>query len=255
MRPPRCRREPNAGEEHRLNRNEKPAQPRAGRPIGPLHPYHHAERLSGPARVAQEARQAHTEDIAEIILFHHAQGLTEGLRRMADRLRASGHVVHTPDMYSGVVFDRLDEGLAFASRIGHDAIEEVARRAARQHPHTDTVIGFSLGAFPAQLLAQEWIRIHQVALIAGGLPPHELVGDWRVDVRLALHAADPDDWVPPGALEPLLHHARGAEVYRYRGVRHMFADPSSPDYDADAADLFEERLFAWLEDGSRPPHA
>jgi len=174
---------------------------------------------------------------------------------MADRLRASGHVVHTPDMYSGVVFDRLDEGLAFASRIGHDAIEEVARRAARQHPHADTVIGFSLGAFPAQLLAQEWMKIHQVALIAGGCAPAELGGDWRVDVRLALHAADPDDWVPPGSLEPLLHYARGAHVHRYPGLGHMFVDPSSPDYDADAADLFEERLFAWLEDGSRTPHA
>jgi len=205
--------------------------------------------------VAHEARQAHTEDIAEIILFHHAQGLTEGLRRMADRLRAAGHVVHTPDMYSGVVFDRLDEGLAFASRIGHDAIEEVARRAARQHPHADTVIGFSLGAFPAQLLAQEWVKIRRAALIAGWCAPHELGGDWRVDVRLALHAADPDDWVPPGSLEPLLHYARGAHVHRYPGLGHMFVDPSSPDYDADAADLFEERLFAWLEDGSPPPHA
>lgn len=186
--------------------------------------------------------------MAEIILFHHAQGLTEGLRRLCERLDAAGHVVHAPDMYSGAVFARLDEGLAFASRIGHDAIEEVARRAARNHPNATTVIGFSLGAFPAQLLAQEWTKIDSLALVAGGLPPHELSGDWRPEVRLCVHAADPDDWIPAGSLETLLHRARSPHVHRYQGIGHMFVDPSSPDYDADAADLFEERLLAWLEE-------
>lgn len=200
-------------------------------------------------RLARVATQAHTEGIAEIILFHHAQGLTEGLRDLAERLRAAGHKVHTPDMYSGPVFGKLDEGLAFASRIGHDAIEEVARRAARRHPHTNTVIGFSLGAFPAQLLAQEWKKIDGLVLVAGGLPPRDLGGDWRFNVRLSVHAADPDDWIPPGSLETLLHHARGPHIHRYPGLGHMFVDPSSPDYDADAADLFEERLLAWLEEG------
>jgi dienelactone hydrolase len=149
------------------------------------------------------------------------------------------------------VFGRLDEGLAFASRIGHDAIEEVARRSARQHPHSDTVIGFSLGAFPAQLLAQEWKSIDGLVLVAGGLPPHDLGGDWRFDVRLSVHVASPDDWIPAGSLETLLHHARGPYIYRYPGLGHMFVDPSSPDYDADAADLFEERLLTWLEEGDR----
>lgn len=200
--------------------------------------------------------QAHTGGMAEIILFHHAQGLTEGLRHFSERLGAAGHVVYAPDMYSGAVFARLDEGLAFASRIGHDAIEEVARRAARKHPHANTAIGFSLGAFPAQLLAQEWKKIDSLVLVAGGLPPRDLGGDWRSDVRLSVHVAEPDDWIPTGSLETLLRHARRPHVHKYPGMGHMFVDPSSPDYDADAADLFEERLLSWLEEGdlarSRP---
>ncbi|NTV39691.1 MAG: dienelactone hydrolase [Demequinaceae bacterium] len=199
--------------------------------------------------MAQAAPQAHTEDIAEIIFFHHAQGLTDGLRAMAERLRAAGHEVHTPDIYSGAVFGQLDEGLAFASRIGHDAIEEVARRAAREHPHANTTIGFSLGVFPAQLLAQEWRRIDGLVVVAGGLPPRDLGADWRVDVRLSVHVADPDDWIPTGSLEALLRHARAPHIHRYQGLGHMFVDPSSPDYDADAADLFEERLLTWLAEG------
>ncbi len=200
-------------------------------------------------RLAHGHSRAHTEDMAEILLFHHAQGLTEGLRTLAERLRAAGHVVHAPDMYSGAVFGRLDEGLAFASRIGHDAIEEVARRAARNHPHSNTAIGFSLGAFPAQLLAQEWQKIDGLVLVAGGLPPRDLGGEWPFDVRLSVHVADPDDWIRACALETLLHHAREPHIHKYPGKGHMFVDPSSPDYDADSADLFEERLLAWLDEG------
>ncbi len=200
-------------------------------------------------RLAPDHLQAHTEGMAEILLFHHAQGLTKGMRAFAERLGAAGHVVHTPDMYSGQAFERLDDGLAFASRIGHDAIEEVARRAARKYPHTNTTIGFSLGAFPAQLLAQEWQKIDGLGLVAGGLPPGDIGGDWRAHVRLSVHVADPDDWVPSGSLDPLLYHACNPEVHTYPGIGHMFVDPSSPDYDADAADLLEERLLTWLAQG------
>lgn len=189
--------------------------------------------------------------MAEILLFHHAHGLTEGVRFLARRLEATGHTVHTPDMYAGRVFDRLDDGVRHAGQIGHDAIEEVARRAAREHPLADTVMGISLGAFPAQLLAQEWRRIHSCVLVGGGQDPRDLTGDWRHGVRLALHVADPDDWVPATDLEPLLAHAPHVEIHRYRGKRHLFIDPSTADYDADAADLFEERLVEWL---ARPRH-
>jgi dienelactone hydrolase len=181
------------------------------------------------------------------LLFHHAQGLTDGLRALVERLRAVGHTVHTPDMYAGQVFARLDDGVAHAGRIGHDAIEDIARRTALHHPTADTVIGFSLGAFPAQLLAQEWRRVRHCMLIGGAMPPHEIDGEWRHDVRLSIHVADPDDWVPATQLAPLLARAPGAHVHRYQGKGHMFVDPSSADYDADAADLFEERLVEWLD--------
>ena len=184
--------------------------------------------------------------MAEILLFHHAHGLTEGLDALAERLRAQGHVVHTPDAYAGETFARLDDGLAHAQRIGHDAIEEVARRAARTHRTADVTIGFSLGAFPAQLLAQELRRVRACALIGGALPPASLGGEWRHEVALQIHVADPDEWVEPGEIDSLVEHAPRSEVYRYRGRRHMFPDPTSPDYDADAADALEERLTEWL---------
>jgi len=186
--------------------------------------------------------------MAEILLFHHAYGLTDGLRALAARLSAEGHTVHTPDAYSGQTFKKLDEGLRHAQHIGHDAVEEVARRSARQHRSADVVIGFSLGAMQAQILAQDVRRVRACLLMGGALPPKAIGGLWRSHVALEVHLADPDEWVNPDELDSLLYHAPQAHVYRYRDKGHLFVDPCSRDYDADAADLFEERLESWLSD-------
>jgi dienelactone hydrolase len=37
--------------------------------------------------------------VAEVVLFHHALGLTAGVSAFADDVRRAGHVVHTPDLY------------------------------------------------------------------------------------------------------------------------------------------------------------
>ena len=39
--------------------------------------------------------------MAEIILFHHVQGLTPGVAAFAETLRQVGHTAHTPDLFEG----------------------------------------------------------------------------------------------------------------------------------------------------------
>lgn len=185
--------------------------------------------------------------MAEILLFHHAHGLTDGLGALADRLRADGHTVHTPDVYAGRTFASLDDGIAHAARIGHDAVLDVALRAARQHRDADVVMGFSMGAGPAQHLAQHLRRVRGCVLMGGASTTEMHFSSWRPSVALQVHVADPDDWCAAedvGALEREVPHA---EVFRYRDKGHMFVDPSVRDYDADAADLFEDRLEDWLD--------
>ncbi|MGC4174718.1 dienelactone hydrolase family protein [Demequina sp.] len=186
--------------------------------------------------------------MAEILLFHHAFGLTDGLRGLAARLTAEGHTVHCPDTYAGATFRSLDDGVRHAQRIGHDAVEDVARRSAREHRTADVVIGFSLGSMQAQILAQDVRRIRGCLLMGGALPPRALGGAWRRDVALEIHVAEPDEWVQPDELDGLVFQAPHANVYRYANKGHLFVDECSRDYDADAADLFEERLEAWLAD-------
>ena len=56
------------------------------------------------------------EPMAEVVLYHHVQGLTDGMQSFADELRAAGHTVHTPDLFDGRTFDTIEEGMAFAAR-------------------------------------------------------------------------------------------------------------------------------------------
>ena len=48
--------------------------------------------------------------MAEVVLFHSVLGLRPGVIAAAERLRAAGHTVHTPDLYDGEVFDDLADG-------------------------------------------------------------------------------------------------------------------------------------------------
>lgn len=62
--------------------------------------------------------------MAEVLLFHHAQGLTPGIRAFADSLRAAGHVVHTPELFGGRIFPSIDEGMEYINEVGFDAMRE-----------------------------------------------------------------------------------------------------------------------------------
>jgi dienelactone hydrolase len=92
--------------------------------------------------------------MAEILLFHHAQGLTAGCLAFADELRAAGHVVHAPDLDDGQTFAELDDGIAYAREVGFDTMQERGVRRADGLPGEMVYAGMSLGVMPAQLLAQ-----------------------------------------------------------------------------------------------------
>ena len=80
--------------------------------------------------------------MAEVVIFHHAQGLTPGVIAFADELRRAGHTVHAPDLYGGRTFDTLQEGLAYAEQIGFDEVTERGIRAAEALPAELVYAGF-----------------------------------------------------------------------------------------------------------------
>src|SRR2546430_17377935 len=94
------------------------------------------------------------DEMAEVLLFHHAQGQTAGFRAFADELRGAGHTVHTPDLFDGRTFGSIEEGMAYVEQLGFPAIIEAGERAANELPEALVYARFSLGVVPSQKLAQ-----------------------------------------------------------------------------------------------------
>ena len=189
--------------------------------------------------------------MTDVLLFHHAQGLTAGCHSFADELRAAGHVVHTPDLYEGRTFPELTDGVAHAQQIGFDTILERGRLAAAGLPGDLVYAGFSLGVMPAQLLAQTRPGAKGALLFSGCVPPAEFGSTWPKGVPVQIHAMDADpSFVEEGDLDAakeLVATVPRAELFLYPGDKHLFADNSLSDYDADAAALLRQRVLSFLE--------
>ena len=188
--------------------------------------------------------------MAEMLLFHHALGLTPGCLSFADELRTAGHVVHTPDLYEGKTFTTIVDGVAHAKEVGFDSIFERGRRAAEDLPDGIVYGGFSLGAMPAQMLAQTRPGAKGALLFYSFVPPEEFGGLWPQAVPAQIHIMEADEWA-----EEDIPVARGfagtvesAELFLYPGDRHLFADDSGPDYDEDATTLLKQRVLGFLEE-------
>jgi len=189
--------------------------------------------------------------MAEVLLFHHAQGLTDGVREVAERLRAAGHTVHTPDLYEGRTFATLEEGLGYAGETGFGVVRERGLAAADALPAELVYAGISLGVLPAQQLAQTRPGARGALLLESCVPLGEFGDTWPSGVPVQVHGMDAD---PIFAEEGDLEAARGlaaaapdAEVFTYPGDHHLFVDPSLPTYDAEAAAAVTERVLAFLE--------
>ena len=189
--------------------------------------------------------------MAEVVLFHHAQGLTPGVRDFAQRLEAAGHTVHAPDLYDGQVFDSLDEGLAYARKVGFDTILDRGQVAAEGLTRRLVYAGFSLGGMPAQMLAQTRPGATGALLFHSCVPTSEFGGAWPPGVPVQIHGMDADEFfVEEGgdldAARALVATTADAELFLYPGKEHLFADSSLPAYDEKAATLLIERVLAFL---------
>jgi dienelactone hydrolase len=186
----------------------------------------------------------------ELVLFHSAQGLRPSVLDWAARLRAAGHVVHTPDLFDGEVFEKLEDGVKKRDALG---IPELMRRTQQSVAKLGAelvYLGFSMGAAGAQFLAATRPGARGVVLMHGALPPAMLGLERWPEVPVQVHYAERDPWVEAPAVTALEQAARAAgvrtELHVYPGSGHLFADVSSPDYDAKSAALMFERVRAFV---------
>jgi len=184
------------------------------------------------------------------VVFHHAQGLTPGVLSFADDLRTAGHVVHVPDLYDGAVFADLSDGVRHAEQLGFGTFIERGRDAAEELPQEIVYAGFSLGVLPAQMLAQTRPGAHGALLFHSAVPAAEFGGSWPAGVPLQIHIMDADPFALEGDLDAaheLDATIDDAELFVYRGDRHLFADNSTDDFDPAAATLLRQRVAGFLD--------
>jgi dienelactone hydrolase len=191
--------------------------------------------------------------MSEVLLFHHIQGLTDGVRAFADELRASGHTVHTPDLFDGRTFDSIEEGFAYAKGLG-DAPDATANSTADALPEALVYGGFSWGVGPAQRLAQTRPGARGALLYEACYPitGEYAFGPWPDGVPVQVHGKEEDEFF---AHEGDIDAARElvasvgselGELFTYPGGEHLFLDSSLPTYDAAAAALATQRTLQFL---------
>ena len=188
--------------------------------------------------------------MAEIVLFHHAQGLTPGVAAFADELRYAGHIVHAPDLFDGRIFDSLEKGMSFVKELGFGEVMARGVRAVEKLPTALIYAGFSLGVVPAQMLAQTRPGARGALLFYSCVPVSEFGQTWPKGVPVQVHGMDADPiFVGEGdidAARALIEEAKNGELFLYPGDQHYFADSSLPSYDAEATLLLLQRVVAFL---------
>jgi dienelactone hydrolase len=193
--------------------------------------------------------------MAEVVLFHHVQGLTDGVRAFAEELRAGGHTVHTPDLFDGERPATIEDGIALVDRIGQETLHARIDEAVAGLPRGLVYAGFSYGGGVGQRLAQTRPGARGALLYESfvSLTAEWAFGPWPDGIPVQVHGMDKD---PYFALEGDLDAARElaqavgpqlAEVFTYPGDRHLFTDSSLPSYDPAATALVLSRSREFLD--------
>ncbi len=188
--------------------------------------------------------------MAEVILFHHALGLSAGITAFADELRAEGHTVHTPDLFERRRFDSIESGMAYVEGVGFGEVIQRGAAAAQELPADVVYLGFSLGVLPAQMLAQNRPGARGAVFVYACVPVTEFGEQWPKDVPVQVHGMDADPFfVGEGDIEAareVVAEAEDGELFLYPGDQHYFADPTLPSYDEQASALLRRRVLEFL---------
>jgi carboxymethylenebutenolidase len=199
-----------------------------------------------------------------VLALHAWWGLNEDFRDLTDRLAADGFTVLAPDLFDGTVLDSIEGAEKFGEELDEDKNAE--RLLGRASAALDQLLGLaetggsqagvvaiSFGAVYARWLAKMRPDIAAVVTYYGGTwdPPGEpSTAPWLS------HWATEDQYEDPADARSTVASlsSAGATGHFYDGTKHWFAEPSRPEYRADAAELAFRRTSEFLHanlDGDR----
>jgi dienelactone hydrolase len=193
--------------------------------------------------------------MAEVVLFHHVQGLTDGVREFAAELAKGGHVVHTPDLFDGVRPVSIDEGIAFVQSLGDEELDKRAEAAVANLAGGVVYGGFSFGGATAQAFAQTRPGARGALLYEScvSLTEDWSFGPWPDGLPVQIHGMEADPFFAGegdlAAAEELVAIVGPAlaVLFTYPGDAHLFTDSSLPSYNKEATALVLHRSIEFLD--------
>jgi dienelactone hydrolase len=188
--------------------------------------------------------------MAEILLFHHARGLTPGVLHFAGVLRDAGHTVLAPELYEGRTFGDTQSGVAHMRQLGQEVLAQRAAAAADGLPDGLVYAGMSMGCGYATWLALQHRpgSARGMLFLFGAPDPRWFETDWPDGLPAVAHQTVDDPWREASEDEGFRARVPGGELIDYPGSGHLFLDDSTEDYDAATAAQATERILAWLAD-------
>ena len=185
--------------------------------------------------------------MAEVVLFHHVQGLTDGVRALAAALAGAEHIVRTPELFDGRTPATVEDGLALTESIGAEELTARADAALADLPDELVYAGISFGGATAQRYAQQRAGARGALLYESfvSLSADWSFGPWPDGVPVQVHGKEHDPFFAgegdlDGARE-LVGSVPQAQLFVYPGDTHLFTDSSLPGYDAGATALVVQR--------------
>ncbi len=186
----------------------------------------------------------------EVVLFHSALGLTPSVRAFADNLRKAGHVVHTPDLFNGEVFEDLDEGIRKRDALGIGELIGRAQAAVADLPAAIVLAGSSMGTGAAEFLAATRPGARAAILMHGAFDPAAFGIDSWPTVPVEVHYSALDPRIEVDQIDAFAEAVRSVgvavQVHVYERGGHLFEDPACIGYDGRSAQLMLERVLGFL---------
>ncbi|UOZ11533.1 dienelactone hydrolase family protein [Amycolatopsis sp. WQ 127309] len=181
--------------------------------------------------------------MVNIVVFHSVLGLRPVELGAAERLRAAGHDVVTPDLYAGSTAPTLEEGFALMDHVGWTTISGRASDAVRDLPPATVLLGVSMGCGVVQgVLPDRPVAAGVLLLHALGAIPASA----RAGLPVQVHVADPDPIAPPAEVAAWRAVNPAAAVFTYPGAGHFYTDAEGPDHDEAASALTWQRVLGFL---------
>jgi carboxymethylenebutenolidase len=188
---------------------------------------------------------------AGVLVLHAWWGLNEDVRVYAQRLASEGFAIETPDLYGGgrtATEIPAAEALMKAKDAAYQQteVDRAADRLAKAGPFA--VLGWSMGGSLA------WDLVERRPGLVAALVDH-YGGGWPEPGAtlppILGHYGELDDDPSPELVGKVEQRARDAgatpEFHIYPGAKHWFAEPSRPQYNAEAAALAWARTIAFLK--------